>query len=189
MTGGDDAASWRVYTMRHLSAQTAKILDAVVARAVPALVSRHGRLVAMIRPLPGLVEFELLREASSEPWLVGLGRTAPDGTADTLSVEATLRQLTEAPVEDSGAQDTRGMRVATCASSISRPAQRGRRELRIAASGPHFASWPPPRGPVAVTPGSGESTPRPTRRLRPAELPRDALAGRRDEVRPAAADE
>ena len=46
-----------IYTMTELNQQTARVLEEVNASGAPAVITRHGRFVAMLSPLaPGQVE-------------------------------------------------------------------------------------------------------------------------------------
>jgi antitoxin (DNA-binding transcriptional repressor) of toxin-antitoxin stability system len=51
---GDDAL---IFTMRELGQQTARIMTEIEKAGEPAIITRHGRFIAIIRPLaPGQVE-------------------------------------------------------------------------------------------------------------------------------------
>jgi antitoxin (DNA-binding transcriptional repressor) of toxin-antitoxin stability system len=54
-----------VYTMRQLGQQTAYVIDQIEKNG-PALITRHGRFVAMISPLSGDVESRVLSEMARE---------------------------------------------------------------------------------------------------------------------------
>lgn len=86
----------KVWTIRELTERTADIVAGVVESEVPAIVSRHGRLVATIQTIPPGVEAELMRTAAAEPIIAGLGRVRPDGTADALTAEE-IESLTSTP--------------------------------------------------------------------------------------------
>jgi antitoxin (DNA-binding transcriptional repressor) of toxin-antitoxin stability system len=60
----DDAL---VYTMRDLNQQTARILSEIEKSGKPAFITRRGRFVAIITPLPpGQVESRVLAEMARE---------------------------------------------------------------------------------------------------------------------------
>ena len=62
--GGDEVL---VYTMRDLSQQAARIMSEIERTGRPAFITRHGRFVAVIRPLaPGQVESRVLAEMARE---------------------------------------------------------------------------------------------------------------------------
>ena len=44
----------KVYTMRQLNQQAAAVLDEINRSGQPAVITRHGRFVAMITPLAGM---------------------------------------------------------------------------------------------------------------------------------------
>lgn len=61
----DDSAL--VYTMRDLNQQTARIMDEIEKSGLPAVITRHGRFVAIISPLArGQVEARVLAEMPRE---------------------------------------------------------------------------------------------------------------------------
>lgn len=61
---GDEAL---VYTMRDLNQQTARIMGEIEETGKPAFITRHGRFVAIIKPLqPGEVESRVLAEMARE---------------------------------------------------------------------------------------------------------------------------
>jgi prevent-host-death family protein len=67
--GGDEG---RIYTMRDLNQQTARVMNEIATSERPAFITRHGRFVAVITPLaPGQVESRVLaamaREINEEP--------------------------------------------------------------------------------------------------------------------------
>ena len=52
-----------VYTMRELNQQTARIMNEIEKTGKPAFITRHGRFVAIIRPLsPAQVESRVIAE-------------------------------------------------------------------------------------------------------------------------------
>jgi prevent-host-death family protein len=60
----DDAL---VYSMRDLNQQTARIMSEVEKTGKPAFITKHGRFVAVIRPLAhGQVESRVLAEMARE---------------------------------------------------------------------------------------------------------------------------
>ena len=61
---GDEAL---VYTMRELNQQTARIMSEIEQTGKTAFITRHGRFVAIIKPLaPGQVESRVLAEMARE---------------------------------------------------------------------------------------------------------------------------
>lgn len=61
----DDSAL--VYSMRDLNQQTARIMSEVEKTGKPAFITKHGRFVAVIRPLAhGQVESRVLAEMARE---------------------------------------------------------------------------------------------------------------------------
>ena len=61
----DDSAL--VYSMRDLNQQTARIMSEVEKTGTPAFITKHGRFVAVIRPLAhGQVESRVLAEMTRE---------------------------------------------------------------------------------------------------------------------------
>ena len=62
---GDDQAL--VFTMRELGQQAARIMTEVENSGKPALITRHGRFIAIITPLaPGQVESRVLPEMARQ---------------------------------------------------------------------------------------------------------------------------
>jgi antitoxin (DNA-binding transcriptional repressor) of toxin-antitoxin stability system len=62
--GNDDAL---VYTMRDLNQQTARIMAEIEKSGKPAFITKHGRFIAFITPLPpGRVESRVLAEMARE---------------------------------------------------------------------------------------------------------------------------
>ncbi len=60
----DDAL---VFTMRDLNQQTARIMNEIEKIGQPAIITKHGRFVAIITPLaPGQVESRVLAEMARE---------------------------------------------------------------------------------------------------------------------------
>lgn len=56
-----------VYTMRDLNQQTASIMSKIEKTGKPAFITRHGRFVAVIRPLsPGQAKSRILAEMARE---------------------------------------------------------------------------------------------------------------------------
>jgi antitoxin (DNA-binding transcriptional repressor) of toxin-antitoxin stability system len=56
-----------VYTMRDLNQQTARIMSEIEQTGKTAFITRHGRFVAIIKPLvPGQVESRVLAEMARE---------------------------------------------------------------------------------------------------------------------------
>jgi hypothetical protein len=63
--GGSDEVL--VYTMRALNQQTARIMSEIERTEKPAFITRHGRFVAMIRPLAlGQAQSRVLAEMARE---------------------------------------------------------------------------------------------------------------------------
>jgi antitoxin (DNA-binding transcriptional repressor) of toxin-antitoxin stability system len=57
----------RIFTMRELNQHTAAVLQEINSSGRPALVTRHGRFIAMITPLEGaMVESLVLPRLASE---------------------------------------------------------------------------------------------------------------------------
>ena len=62
---GDDEAL--IYTMRELNQQTARVIEEIEKAGRPAIITRHGRFVAIIRPLAaGQVESRVLPEMARQ---------------------------------------------------------------------------------------------------------------------------
>ena len=62
---GDDEAL--VFTMRDLNQQTARIMAEIEKSGKPAFITKHGRFIAFITPLPpGRVESRVLAEMARE---------------------------------------------------------------------------------------------------------------------------
>lgn len=56
-----------VYTMRELNQQTARIMNEIEKHARPGFITRHGRFVAMIVPVPpGQIESRMLDQMARE---------------------------------------------------------------------------------------------------------------------------
>jgi len=56
-----------VFTMRELNQQTARVIDEIEKAGKPAVITKHGRFVAIIRPLtPGQVESVVLAAMARE---------------------------------------------------------------------------------------------------------------------------
>jgi antitoxin (DNA-binding transcriptional repressor) of toxin-antitoxin stability system len=56
-----------VYTMRDLNQQTARIMNEIEATGKTAFITKHGRFVAIIKPLvPGQVDSRVLAEMARE---------------------------------------------------------------------------------------------------------------------------
>jgi antitoxin (DNA-binding transcriptional repressor) of toxin-antitoxin stability system len=56
-----------VFTMRELNQQTARVIDEIEKAGKPAVITKHGRFVAIIRPLtPGQVESRILPEIARQ---------------------------------------------------------------------------------------------------------------------------
>ena len=63
----DDGDGTLVYTMRELNQQTASIMSEIEKTGKTAFITRHGRFVAIIKPLvPGEVEQRVLAEMARE---------------------------------------------------------------------------------------------------------------------------
>jgi prevent-host-death family protein len=61
------AAEAPVYSMRDLNQQTARVMSEIETGGRPALITRHGRFVAVITPLePGQVESRILAAMAQE---------------------------------------------------------------------------------------------------------------------------
>ena len=80
-----------VYTMRQLNQRTAFVIDQVIEKNGPALITRLGRFVAVITPLRGDVEARVLSEMARE-----IGKQGP-GASSRVSGKRpevyTIRQL------------------------------------------------------------------------------------------------
>lgn len=50
----EQVAEAHVYTMRELNQNTAQVIDAINDSKQPAVVTKHGRFVALIQPLAGV---------------------------------------------------------------------------------------------------------------------------------------
>ena len=62
-----DGGEALVYTMRDLNQQTARIMNEIEKTGKTAFITRHGRFVAVIKPLaPGQVESRVLAEMARE---------------------------------------------------------------------------------------------------------------------------
>ena len=62
---GDDEAL--VFTMRDLNQQTARVIEEIEKAGRPAVITRHGRFIAIITPLaPGQVESRILPEIARQ---------------------------------------------------------------------------------------------------------------------------
>ena len=62
---GDDEAL--LFTMRELNQQTARIIEEIEKAGRPAIITRHGRFIAIITPLaPGQVESRVLPEMARQ---------------------------------------------------------------------------------------------------------------------------
>lgn len=61
-----------VYTMRQLNQRTASVINRVIDKNGPALITRNGHFVATISPLRGDVESRVLSEMARE-----IGRQGP----------------------------------------------------------------------------------------------------------------
>ncbi len=56
-----------VFTMRELNQQTARVIEEIEKAGKPAVITKHGRFVAIIRPLaPGQVESRILPEIARQ---------------------------------------------------------------------------------------------------------------------------
>jgi antitoxin (DNA-binding transcriptional repressor) of toxin-antitoxin stability system len=55
-----------VYTMRDLNQQTARVFSRIEQTGKPAFITRHGRFVAVIRPLSRQAESRILAEVARE---------------------------------------------------------------------------------------------------------------------------
>ena len=56
-----------VYTLRDLNQQTDRIMEEIEKAGKPAIITRHGRFIAVITPLaPGQVESRVLPEMARE---------------------------------------------------------------------------------------------------------------------------
>jgi hypothetical protein len=63
----EDGDETLVYTMRELNQQTARIMSEIENTGKTAFITRHGRFVAIIKPLvPGEVESRVLAEMARE---------------------------------------------------------------------------------------------------------------------------
>jgi antitoxin (DNA-binding transcriptional repressor) of toxin-antitoxin stability system len=63
----EDGDETLVYTMRELNQQTASIMSEIEKTGKTAFITRHGRFVAIIKPLvPGEVESRVLAEMARE---------------------------------------------------------------------------------------------------------------------------
>jgi antitoxin (DNA-binding transcriptional repressor) of toxin-antitoxin stability system len=66
-----------VYTMRDLNQQTARVFSEIERTGKPAFITRHGRFVAVIRPLsPRPAESRILAEVAREVAARAHGRPA-----------------------------------------------------------------------------------------------------------------
>ena len=75
----------RVYTMTELNQQTARVLEEVNASGRPAVVTRHGRFVALLSPLAaGQVEAAALARG---PLAEEMHRRAADDAGPALSTD------------------------------------------------------------------------------------------------------
>ena len=62
--GDDDAL---VYTVRELNQQTPRLMEEIEEAGKPAIITRHGRFIAVITPLaPGQVESRVLPEMARQ---------------------------------------------------------------------------------------------------------------------------
>ncbi len=55
-----------IFTMRDLNQHTARVMAGIEQSGKPALITRHGRFIAMITPLSGEVESRVLAEMARE---------------------------------------------------------------------------------------------------------------------------
>ncbi len=74
-------------SMRRLNQQTSEVLNEVRDSSQPAIVSRRGRLLAALLPLPPHVESWLLSSAAARGWTTTLGKDVRDGVAPGLEVD------------------------------------------------------------------------------------------------------
>ena len=59
-------AQARIYTMRDLNQRTAEVMRDIEEHGRPAFITKHGRFVAVIRPLGGEVESRVLADMARE---------------------------------------------------------------------------------------------------------------------------
>ena len=87
---GESVEAPRVYTMTELNQQTARVLEEVNESGRPAVVTRHGRFLALLTPLAGVESAAL----SSEPLADDL-RARRDAAAATprLSTDEVAAQV------------------------------------------------------------------------------------------------
>jgi antitoxin (DNA-binding transcriptional repressor) of toxin-antitoxin stability system len=80
-----------VYTMRQLNQQTASVINGVIDKSGPALITRLGRFVAVIMPLEEDLESRVLSDMAKE--IASQGPGASPGTNRAKPEVYTVRQL------------------------------------------------------------------------------------------------
>lgn len=86
--------------IRDLKGRAAAIVEDVGRSGRPAVVTRRGKMIAVIRPLPAHAERQLLSQPGAEPLLSTLGRLREDGTADAVEADTAVRLLADTPPTD-----------------------------------------------------------------------------------------
>lgn len=82
----------RIYTMTELNQQTARVLEEVTESGRPAVITRHGRFVAMLSPLvAGQVESAALAHGPlAEEYRARRQSLVSDGSLSTEDLESRL---------------------------------------------------------------------------------------------------
>ncbi len=82
-----------VVTMRRLNQQTGAVLNEVRSRRGATLLSKHGRLIAALVPVPADIESQLLDDLAAQALTRSLGSETRDGVAYGVSPEEALEDL------------------------------------------------------------------------------------------------
>jgi prevent-host-death family protein len=82
--------SAQLYTMRELNQHTADVIREINESGQPAVITRHGRFVAIISPLTGtdvetVALSAIIENATNRPQLLGQRTTASPETAEELA--------------------------------------------------------------------------------------------------------
>lgn len=96
----------RVVTARELSRDTASVIDSVVQSGEPAVVTKHGRLTAVLVSLANVSEASLLSTEAAQPFVDTLGTHDTEGVAQGLTARDALEQLNSRAAPQSGGQGT-----------------------------------------------------------------------------------
>jgi prevent-host-death family protein len=84
-------ADVKTYTMRELNQNTAHVIDEINDSCQPAVITKHGRFIALITPMRDVAIEELV--LSHGPLADEISRRASDDEVSTLSSDEVLQRI------------------------------------------------------------------------------------------------